>query len=196
MEYPDLVDWQIQHALNKGDIFISPFNKDNIQSNSYDVTLSDSFKIYHKVDDWEGHIVDPYDQSTMDHIHNSRWFEEIDGVDSIIIYPGQAILASTREFIALGPDIRAEIFGKSSIARLFVEQHQTGAWIDAGFRGEITLEMVRNFPWPIRLHVGMPIAQLTFTRTEPCKLPYNLRKSAKYNHQKGAQVTKYAENKR
>ena len=54
--------------------------------------------------------------------------------DSFILNPGQFVLAETLECIGLPDNVVATIEGKSSIARLGVTLHQTGGWIDAGFR--------------------------------------------------------------
>jgi dCTP deaminase len=90
----------------------------------------------------------------------------------------------------------ASIEGKSSIARLGIELHQTGGWIDAGFRGTITLEMCNVNSRPVRIYAGMPIGQLVFYRTDRAAHPYNMKRDAKYMDQRQATLSRYHENAR
>ena len=96
-----------------------------------DIRLGNHFAWYETNDD----VIDPFDRESV----TSKTQEMT--AESIVLYPGQFILAETMELIELPDNIVASIEGKSSIARLGVELHQTGGWIDAGFRGSITLEM-------------------------------------------------------
>lgn len=86
--------------------------------------------------------------------------------DSIILNPGQFILASSLERIELSPDVTAKVHGKSSLGRLGLINSSHAGWIDGGFRGFITLELSNTGPFPIRLTAGMKIGQLVFQTTE------------------------------
>lgn len=82
-------------------------------------------------------------------------------------------LASTKETITLGPGYAAQIGGKSSLGRLGLTVHQTAGFIDPGFHGQITLELVNLGSRPIVLTEGMRIAQLTiWTLDQPAERPY------------------------
>jgi dCTP deaminase len=99
------------------------------------------------------------------------------------------------EKIELSDSICATIEGKSSLARLGITVHQTGGWIDCGFRGTITLEMTNENMRPVILSAGMPIAQLVFYKTERAEIPYHAKQNAKYRDQSGATGSRYFENK-
>lgn len=87
--------------------------------------------------------------------------------------PDQAILGCTTEIVRCPLDLSARIEGKSSLGRLFLAVHITAGVIDAGFKGQITLEIVNHGPWNIVLYPGMPIAQLSYwTLTSPVEIPY------------------------
>lgn len=89
------------------------------------------------------------------------------------IQPGEMWLASTRETIHLGPRHAAQVGGKSSLGRLGLTVHQTAGFIDPGFHGQITLELVNHGARPITLTEGMRIAQLTiWTLDQPAERPY------------------------
>jgi dCTP deaminase len=181
-----LVDWQILDRISRGFISIDPFDPGLIQPNSLDIRLGSHFVWYEQ----SGDVIDPYDKETI----ISRVHEKT--ADSIVLDPGRFMLAETLEVIGLPDNIVASIEGKSSIARLGVELHQTGGWIDAGFRGSITLEMCNVNQRPVRMHAGMPVGQLVFYTTERASHPYNLKKDAKYMDQRQATLSRYHENKR
>jgi dCTP deaminase len=116
--------------------------------------------------------------------------------DSFVIRPGAFVLARTLEHIALPDNIVATIEGKSSIARLGITLHQTGGWIDAGFRGTITLEMCNVNVRPVKVHAGMPVGQLVFYTTERAENPYDRKADAKYLDQRQATLSRYHANKK
>lgn len=101
----------------------------------------------------------------------------IDG--GFLLEPGQFLLANLVEHLHLPDDISAEFKLRSSVARLGLE-HMAAGWIDAGFRGYITLELVnatRNHA--IRLHAGLRIGQITFIRHQNAGR-YSYRQKGRY----------------
>ncbi len=126
-----LVDWQIEDRIRRGYIRVDPYDPALIQPNSLDIRLGSHFVWYVPGDI----VIDPYERESV-----CADVEEV-VADSIVLAPGQFLLAKTLEAIELPDDVVASIEGKSSIARLGIELHQTGGWIDAGFQGTITLEM-------------------------------------------------------
>lgn len=185
-----LSDIDIKRAIAYGDITVTPMVEDScIQPNSIDLTLDNEFVKFITLND-DPPVINPLKKADYDKIMTSV-FE----VDEIIIEPGEFMLASTAERIKLSNHVAATIEGKSSLARLGIQIHQTGGWIDAGFEGQITLEIGNIFPYPIKLTAGMPIAQIVFFRAEtPCKVGYIGRPSAKYKYQTGAQTSQYFRN--
>lgn len=181
-----LVDWQILDRIRRGHIQIDPFDPEHIQPNSLDIRLGDHFVWYESGDT----IIDPYDQSSI-----TREVQECHA-PFIDIDPGMFLLAETRECISLPDNIVATIEGKSSIARLGIALHQTGGWIDAGFRGTITLEISNANQRPVRLYAGMAIGQLVFYTTERAERPYGFKHDAKYMDQRQATLSRYHKNPR
>jgi len=180
-----LVDWQIVDRIRRGFITIDPYDPELVQPNSLDIRLGNHFVWYETSDD----VIDPFERDSV----TSKTQEMT--AESVILYPGQFMLAETMELIELPDNIVASIEGKSSIARLGVELHQTGGWIDAGFRGSITLEMCNVNHRPVRIHAGMSIGQLVFYSTERAACPYNSKNDAKYMNQRQATLSRYYENK-
>jgi len=179
-----LVDHEIRAEIAGGSLIIEPYDEKLIQPNSYDVRLADAFS-WHNTND---SVIDPYDSQTV-----LEGLTHIKGA-SLVLNPKEFVLGATLEKFSLPDDIVGQLTGKSSLARLGVMVHVTAGFIDAGFShppAQITLEIVNVGNRPVRLHAGMPIGQMVFTRTARCELPYNLRPSAKYNGQPAASHSRY-----
>jgi len=179
-----LVDFEIRDIIAEGKLVIDPFEDALVQPNSYDVRLANAFS-WHEPSD---KVIDPYDSESV-----------LDGLvkvedDHFILKPSQFVLGATIEKFSLPNDIVGQLTGKSSLARLGVMVHVTAGFIDAGFShppAQITLEIVNVGARPVRLHAGMAIAQMVFTKTAECVTPYNKKKSAKYNGQPAAAHSRY-----
>jgi dCTP deaminase len=181
-----LVDWQILDRITRGSINIDPYDPRLVQPNSLDIRLGNHF-VWYTV---SSEVIDPYNKDSV-----SSGIEEVHA-DSFILNPGQFVLAETLECIGLPDNVVATIEGKSSIARLGITLHQTGGWIDAGFRGTITLEMANVNSRPVKVYAGMPIGQLVFYTTERAEKPYDKKGDAKYLDQRQATLSRYHANKR
>jgi len=179
-----LVDWQIEDHIKRGFITVEPFDRTLIQPNSLDIRLGNHFVWYRSGDA----VIDPYETDSISAGVDEERSEYVD------VPPGRFLLAETLECLGLPDDIVATIEGKSSIARLGIALHQTGGWIDAGFRGTITLEISNANQRPVRLYAGMPIGQLVFYTTEKALNPYFMKKDAKYVNQRDATLSRYHKN--
>lgn len=142
----------IKQAQRCGKINITPFDESRIQPNSIDLTLDDEILVYYE---------------------DFNCFEKIKISEDKFPYiaKGDFFLASTVERVTLGNGVCAQVDGKSSYGRKGLQVHQTAGFIDAGFSGNITLEMV-TVGQPIKLEVGMPICQLVFFDAYPSDKPY------------------------
>lgn len=89
-------------------------------------------------------------------------YESIGPVSEYVLPPQGAVLAMTAERLSVPLDCVARVEGKSTLGRLFLLVHVTAGWIDPGFEGYVTLEVVNLAPWPVVLKAGMPIAQVSF----------------------------------
>ena len=98
-------------------------------------------------------------------------YREVFG-DEIFIPPHSFLLATTKEYIELPSNLSAFVEGRSSIGRmgLFI---QNAGWVDAGFKGKITLELYNANALPIQLKADSRICQLVFCKMDqPAKQPY------------------------
>lgn len=157
---------------------ISPLREHQIQPASVDLRLGDQFKRY-RSDDATSCLIDSRD-GVWDDLH-----EEIEA-ESIVVRPEDFVLATTVEELTLPADIYGEVKGRSSFGRLGIEVHKTAGVIDPGWQGEITLEITNAMPYPVELHVGQRVCQVTFTRLrEPADPPYGEKYDSKYQDQHG-----------
>mgnify|MGYP003330714151 CR=1 FL=1 len=145
-----LCDYEIETAVNVGNVVIRPYSPDNVQPNSYDIHLGKEIVVMYPGDSPEKKKL-PY---TLKH--------------------GEFILGTTAEYIEIKKSCCAELSGKSTCARYGISVHQTGGWIDCGFKGNITLEIVNN-GHDYELVSGMPIGQLIFHTCQNPRYAYGER---------------------
>jgi dCTP deaminase len=151
--------------LARGPALIQPFDRRRVQPASYDLVLHEELQ----VPSLEGYLtaVDLRKHNPRDLLKPVR----IQG--SFELPPGGCVLGSTQETVTCPGDLVARVEGKSSLGRLFLAVHITAGWIDSGFTGQITLEIVNHGPWVVVLWPGMPIAQINFAKlSQPCLIPY------------------------
>jgi dCTP deaminase len=119
-----------------------------------------------------------------------------DGSEPFMLHPGEFVLGSTLERLAVPDFLVASIEGKSSLARLGLLIHSTAGWIDPGFDGHITLELANVATLPITLYPNMKIGQISFVQmTTPADQPYGKGASgSKYQGQRGPTPSRYFEN--
>ena len=84
----------------------------------------------------------------------------------VSIRPGEFILASTQETVHIPATLVGQVEGKSSWARKGIMVHVTAGFIDPGFQGTITLEIVNLSSVNIYPRVGQRIAQLAVHRLD------------------------------
>ena len=171
-----LSDVDIREEVENGELSISPLDhSEQIQPSSVDLRLGDSVQ---------------YIQSSrgraFDITHSKpRVIEEDNDVQHVSIGPDECVLAETRETISLPDYIDGEVWGRSSIGRLFLNIHTAG-YIDAGFSGNITLELVNHSENTYQLPAGMRICQVTFNYlNQPAETGYDDKEDAKYSGQDG-----------
>ena len=84
----------------------------------------------------------------------------------------------------------------SSLGRLGLLIHSTAGFVDAGWNGQLTLELSNVANLPITLYPGMKIGQISFLQmTTPAEHPYGSREvGSKYQNQVGPRPSRYFEN--
>jgi len=144
---------------------------DLIQPASIDLRLGGDFLRYPQND--TDQIILGERPAAMLHVEESRINVRGEILHGTWLYPGQFILARTKERVVVPTDLAGQIHGRSSVGRLGLIVHVTAGWIDPGFDGTITLEMVNLGGRSIFLTIGVPVCTLSFYQlTEHTEMPY------------------------
>jgi dCTP deaminase len=97
-------------------------------------------------------------------------------------------LGVTRERFIIPRDVSVIVLGKSTYARVATMTNVTP--IEAGFEGEVVIEIANLTSLPVKIYANMGIAQFCFFRGDkPCEVSYADRKG-KYQGQTGITTAK------
>lgn len=162
-----LSDKRILEEIEQKNIVITPFQREKLGSNSYDVHLGRWLAVY------------------RDEVLDARKHNEVDYFEipeeGIVLNPQQLYLGVTLEYTETHAHVPF-LEGKSSTGRLGIDIHATAGKGDIGFCGHWTLEI--SCKLPVRVYTGMPIGQLIYFPLEgEVEVAYNQKSSAKYSHQ-------------
>lgn len=105
---------------------------------------------------------------------------------SLVLHPGQFALGSTLEFIRLPNDIAARLEGRSSVGRLGLQVHATAGFVDPGYEGELTFELINAGNLPLRLRPGLRIGQICFFPVTDVQVNYLQKEGSKYGGDLGS----------
>ena len=151
-----LSDRTIREELAAGRIVIDPLDEGDIQPSSVDLRIDRYFRVFRN---HSMRVIDvKEDQEELTEL------VEIGDDDAFILHPGEFVLGSTAERVALPNDLVARLEGKSSLGRLGLLIHSTAGFVDAGWDGHLTLELSNVANLPITLYPGMKIGQISFLR--------------------------------
>jgi dCTP deaminase len=183
-----LSDRSIKEALESRRIIIDPLGPDCIQPSSVDLHVDQYFRVFRN-----------HTQRVIDVREDQEGLTELVDVgptSPLILHPGEFLLGSTIERVALPDDIVARLEGKSSLGRLGLLIHSTAGFVDAGWDGHLTLELSNVANLPITLYPGMKIGQISFFQmTTPADRPYgSAGLGSKYRGQRGPTPSRYADN--
>jgi dCTP deaminase len=183
-----LSDRTIRQELAAGRIVIDPLDERCIQPSSVDLSLDRYFRVFrnHTL----GHI------DVKENLEDLTELVEVGEDDPFILHPGEFVLGSTAERVAIPGDLVGRIEGKSSLGRLGLLIHTTAGFVDAGWDGQLTLEFSNVANLPITLYPGMKIGQISFIRmTTEADNPYGTGPlGSKYQGQRGPRPSRYWEN--
>ena len=103
----------------------------------------------------------------------------------LTLFPGEVVLATSREKVSLPRDVVGDLKLKSSLGRLWLN-HSLSGWIDCNFCGQVTLELQNLGPYPRKLTSGMRVAQIVFYQMEePPEVAYGEKGKGHYQGQSG-----------
>ena len=143
----------ILKAIETGEISISPFDENNLNSVSYDMELSNILKVYKPLD-YNG---------TMKFIDTNDIRKEDFSIKipecGYILEPGKLYLGHTVEKVASSKYIPC-ISGRSTYARCGIQVHQTAFFANPGHEFQWVLEI--SVVVPVIIYPGIKISQMYF----------------------------------
>jgi len=183
-----LSDRDIRAEIASGRVIIEPLDEACIQPSSIDIKVSNLFRVFRN---HTAAVIDVKQDLT-----DLTELVEIPEGGVFMLHPGEFVLGSTLERVAVPDDLVARVEGKSSLGRLGLLIHSTAGFIDAGFDGHVTLELANVANLPITLYPGMKIGQISFMKmTSPAEKPYGKGAAgSKYQGQRGPTPSRYFEN--
>jgi dCTP deaminase len=180
-----LSDRTIREQIEAGRIVIDPFDPDCVQPSSVDLHVDAEFRVFRN---------NRY--PFIDVKHKQEDLTEVVEVkpdEPFILHPGEFVLGSTLERVAIPDDLVARLEGKSSLGRLGLLIHSTAGYVDPGWDGYLTLELSNVANLPITIYPGMKIGQISFFRlTTPADTPYGSAGN-KYQGQRGPTASRFHE---
>ncbi len=157
---------EIKAQLGKN-IKIEPYHEDQVNPNSYNLTLHDEMLVYEEI--------------VLDMKRPSRFRRITIPSEGMVMQPNQLYLARTTEYTETH-NLVPMLEGRSSIGRLGLFVHVTAGFGDVGFCGFWTLEMFAV--QPVRIYPGVQVCQIFYHTIEGEVTEY---KSSKYQHNKDIQ---------
>jgi len=182
-----LSDKSIAEELESGGIVIDPLADNAMQPSSVDLRVDRYFRVFRND---TTPFIDP--KQPQEDLTELVEVDE-DGERAFILHPGEFVLGSTLERVALADHLVARLEGKSSLGRLGLLIHSTAGFVDAGWDGHLTLELSNVANLPIAIYPGMKIGQISFLKmTTAAEFPYGSGEAgSKYKGQQGPTPSRY-----
>jgi dCTP deaminase len=182
-----LSDGDIRRELAAGRIVIEPFDERDVQPSSVDLHVDSRFRVFANTRYPYIDVREPMPDLTE--------LIEVAGDEPFILHPGEFVLGSTLERVAIPDDLVARLEGKSSLGRLGLLIHSTAGYVDPGWNGYLTLELSNVANLPITIYAGMKIGQISFFQlSSPAEVPYGSKQTrSKYQGQRGPTPSRFFE---
>ena len=160
---------EIQARLGN-DIQIEPFEKKQLNPNSYNLRLHSDLLVYSEL--------------PLDMKKDNPATKLVIPPEGLVLEPGRLYLGRTIEY-TVTKNLVPMLEGRSSVGRLGLFVHVTAGFGDTGFAGFWTLEM--HCIHPIRVYAGVEICQIFYHAVEGTVVEY---KSGKYQKNEGVQTSR------
>ncbi|MCB0827903.1 MAG: dCTP deaminase [Solirubrobacterales bacterium] len=180
-----LSDRSIREEIEAGRIAIDPFDPSLVQPSSVDLRVDSRYRVFNNS---RYPFID-----VRQPMENLTELVEPGEEEPFILHPGEFVLGQTLEQVTLPDNLVARLEGKSSLGRLGLLIHSTAGFVDAGFSGNLTLELSNVANLPITIYHGMPIGQISFMQMDrPVEHPYGDRDNrSKYQGQAEPTASRY-----
>lgn len=156
-----LSDFDLRNYISSGRLVVEPFEESIVRENGLDLRIGRCIARFKKIDK----LIDVRSRS----LEEFYVFENVDD-RGFIIHPREHVLMNTLEYLKIPLDIMGFVNLRSSYARIGLTIPPT--IIDAGFEGELTIEVVGG-DLPVRLYPNDRFIHVVFAKlTSPVEKPY------------------------
>ncbi len=171
-----LSDRDIRALIALGELGVEPLRPDTVRENGLDLRLGREFCRLRARSDV---VLDPGEPG------DPRDFYECVESDSVVVGPGERLLAVTEEYIRVPGYLAGLVNLRSTWARTGIFVPPTV--VDAGFQGQIVIEVIGS-AFPVRLRAGDRFLHLVLVRLNtPAERPY----AGSYQGQRGVALPKF-----
>ena len=179
-----LNDRSIKQYRESGHIVIEPFNEEQLNNVSYDLSLGENFAFHSGVVSFKD-LKDHNESFSLEQHDISGGWEIVRVSDGIILHQGQRCLGHSREF-AGGTYIESQGFTAvtsylqctSTAARLGLTACLCAGWGDVGYINRWTFEICNLSPRSLFIPVRGIIAQLCFETVDVPEKIYGMHQGA------------------
>ena len=137
---------EIERLIENGELVISPFNKSQLNPNSYNLKLGN------KLIEYSSTFLDMKRKPNTTEIEIPEYGYKL--------LPGHLYLGYTEEYTET-KNLVPRIEGRSSIGRLGISIHCSNGFGDIGFKGQWTLCMTASIP--VIIYPGIEICQIYYS---------------------------------
>ena len=160
-----LSDRTIREEIDSGRISFDPYDERLIQPSSVDVRVDRQFRVFHNARH-------PYIDVRQE-MEDLTELVTVPDDEPFILHPGRVRARPDARARHAAQRPRRPARGQVSLGRLGLLIHSTAGFVDAGFEGNLTLELSNVANLPITIYHGMPIGQISFMRMDgPVEFAY------------------------
>jgi dCTP deaminase len=145
---------ELKKLISQGKLKVDPLHLDTIRENGLDLRIGGEYAIYA----YEGAVVRPCE------LEDARHLFRVVKAEEVAIPPRGFVLLTTEEYVKMPEDVAGLANLRSTLARYGLMIPPTV--VDAGFEGNITIEVVNASPNTIVLKRGMRFLHLILVKAE------------------------------
>ena len=146
---------EILRLIREGLLSIEPFSEDIVRENGLDLRVGTEYAIYA----FDNQVIDPCELESARHL-----FSIVEAKDGRIVIPPRSFaLLTTMDYVRFPRDVVGFCNLRSTLARYGLSVPPT--IIDAGFEGNVTIEVINNSGNYIVLRPGMRFLHVVLVKT-------------------------------
>jgi len=150
---------KILEEIQKGNIIIEPFSREQVGPASVDLHLGNIFRILKPQKD-------AFPVTEEAHTESISEVVEIPDGEFFLLHPRETVLGITKEKVTLPQDLCGWLEGRSRFARIGLGVHITSGFIQPGISNHQVLEIANLSPAPLKLFPNTKICQIVLERCE------------------------------